>query len=74
MSTKINKKNEVKNKQKFWTRCTKCKLSYITVSANIEHSCPEKFISFFENDTVQEQLFIFKNLVFLNAIEQPKGK
>ena len=47
MSTKINKKNDTKNKQKFWTQCTKSKLFFTSVSANIENCSPEKFKIFF---------------------------
>lgn len=74
MSSKTNKKNESKSKQKSWNQCTsKCKLFFTTVSSTVEHICPEKFSNIFESDANFEQLWSFKNLVFLNTIEQPKG-
>lgn len=73
MSSKSNKKQEYKSKQKSWTYCAKCKLFFTVVLNNSDHVCPEKNFNLFQYDKALEQLFIFKNLVFLNTIEHPKG-
>ncbi|CAF0716586.1 unnamed protein product [Brachionus calyciflorus] len=73
MSSKNNKKNDLKSKVKSWTQCPKCNLFYYKLSqTTAEHTCPEKLHDLFDSDLQKDQLFIFKNLGFLNIIENPK--